>query len=860
MHVKKMNLEIENKIDSLLSQMTLEEKFDEIDPDIMAIDWSKISEPDRTYCMEHLKSRSGDAKTHNILQRYALEHTRLKIPFFIHEEALHGLFRPGCTIYPQQMLLAQTFEPQLAYEMGRGIAAEARARGIHETWNPVLDLARDPRWGRTEETFGEDTYLASEMGVQVVKGMQLDDLSRPDTVAAELKHFVGYGNPVGGLNCAPSAMGRHDIYQDAMPVFEKAFVEGKATNTMCSYNSIDGIPVVSDYDLLTETLRNKWHMPGFVRSDMLAIAMLHTAHYTAATKQEALEKATKAGVDVQLFDFSHEDFRRYYKELLENGKLSIEDLNCSVRRVLRVKYMLGLFENPFVDEKRQKEVTRCESHKHTALEIARKGICLLKNKNNLLPLSKELKNIAVIGPNADQAVLGDYTVELKDITPVTLLEEIKKKVSSDTKVTYAKGCNILSSEIKPIPKEWIVPTKLENHDFSAQPMGFTAQYFNNHDFSGSPALIRVDAQINFNWIFSKPDDCIDNNCFCVRWIGKMKVPKTFSGRIGLSSSDSMRLFIDGDLIIDGWGENDANQMAAFLFEAEKEYSIRVEFLNDCRGARVIFGYDDGEEDITRAVQLVKEADVAVVAMGDSNETSGENFDRTSLDLPGNQLALLKQLHATGTPIVLVLYTGRSISAVWEQENIPAILQAGFPGVLGARAAAEILFGEINPSGRLALSYPRTVGQLPCHYSRKPAGGKRYVEMDWNPLYPFGYGLSYTSFSYSNLTLSSTSIYSGETITVSFDITNTGNRYGEEVAQVYVNDCFSSVVKPIKELKAFQKVGLAPKETKTISLELGFEAMRTLTKDYKWIVESGEFEVIVGDNAMSELLKEKFVVR
>ena len=332
-----MNLEeIEAKIDTLLSEMTLEEKFDEIDPDIMAIDWSKIPEPDRSYCKEHLSSRSGDAKTHNILQQYALEHTRLKIPFFFHEEALHGLLRPGCTIYPQQMLLAQTFEPQLAYDMGRGIATEARARGIHETWNPVLDLARDPRFGRTEESFGEDTYLSSEMGVQVVKGMQLDDLSRPDTVAAELKHFVGYGNPVGGLNCAPSTMGRHDVYQDAMPVFEKAFVEGKATNTMCSYNSIDGIPVVSDPDLLTQMLRETWHMPGFVRCDMLAIAMLHTAHYTAATRQEALEKAVKAGVDVQLFDFSHEDFRKYYKELLEEKRLSMEDLDLSVRRVLRV--------------------------------------------------------------------------------------------------------------------------------------------------------------------------------------------------------------------------------------------------------------------------------------------------------------------------------------------------------------------------------------------------------------------------------------------------------------------------------------------------------------------------------------------
>lgn len=852
-----MNQEIEKKIDSLLTQMTLDEKFDEIDPDIMGIDWGKISEPDRSYCMEHLKNRTGDAKTYNILQRYAKEHTRLKIPFLIHEEALHGLLRPGCTIYPQQMLLGQTFEPKLAYEMGRGIATEARARGIHETWNPVLDLARDPRWGRTEETYGEDTYLSSEMGVQVVKGLQGDDLTRSDTVAAELKHYTGYGNPVGGLNCAPSTMGRHDVYAYAMPVFEKAFVDGKAINTMCSYNSIDGNPVVSDYDILTDTLRNKWGMPGFVRADMTAIIMQHTAHYTASTPKEALQKATRAGVDVQLHDYSHEDIRKYYRELLESGDLTMDDLDQSVRRILRVKFMLGLFENPFVDERLQEKVTRCESHRNTALEIARKGICLLKNEDNLLPLSKTLKKIAVIGPNADKAVLGDYAMNPEGFKAVTLLDGIKKAVSKETKVTYAKGCNILGSEIKPVPRWWM--NAKPYGEITAADYGFTAEYFNGNDFSGEPVLVRLDKQINFNWIFSKPDDLIDTNCFCVRWTGTMHVEKSFQGRIGLSSLDSMRLYIDEELIVDGWEDKDANQMVNFDFTAGKRYEVRVEFRNDARGVRVIFGYDHGEENIETALQLAKEANVVIVALGDSEETSGENFDRTDLNLPGKQLDFLKRVHATGTPVVLVIYTGRSVSAVWENENIPAILQAGFCGEMGGRAVSQILFGDINPSGRLTLSYPRTVGQIPCHYSRKPAGGRLYVEMDWNPLYPFGYGLTYTTFEYANLLLSSHKIKNGENVTIAFDITNTGERFGEEVVQVYVNDCFSSVVKPLKELKAFKKVALAPKETRRISFELGFEAMRTLNKEYQWVIENGAFEVIVGDNAMNELLKDSFIV-
>lgn len=857
MDYKDKNAPIEMRIDDLLSQMTLEEKFDELDPDIMNIDWDKIEESDRIYCQERLKSRSGDAKTHNTLQRYAKEHTRLQIPFLFHEEALHGLGRPGCTIYPQQMTLAQTFEPQLAYEMGRGIATEARSRGIHETWNPVLDLARDPRWGRTEETYGEDTYLSAQMGVQVVKGLQGETLNAPDTVAAELKHYTGYGNPIGGLNCAPTTMGRHDVYAYCMPVFEEAFVEGKATNTMCSYNSIDGIPVVSDYDILTETLRHKWNMPGFVRADMTAIIMQHTAHYTAATPQEALKKATKAGVDVQLHDYSHEDIRKYFCELIETGELTIEDIDQSVRRVLRVKFMLGLFENPFVDETLQPKVTRQESHINTALEIARKGICLLKNENNMLPLKKDIKKIAVVGPNGNKAVLGDYTTNPSGFEPVTLLDGIKQIVSPDTEVCYEKGCNILGSEIKPIPRWWI--NAIPNGDIVATDYGFTAEYFNGMDFSGEPVLTRLDKNIDFNWIYSKPDDVVDTNHFCVRWTGKMHVEKTFEGRIGLSSLDSMRLYINGELIVDGWEEKDANQMVDFVFEAGRRYDVKVEFRNDARGVRVIFGYDHGLETIDKAVELVKQSDVAIVALGDSEETSGENFDRTDLNLPGKQLDFLKAVHATGTPVVLVLQTGRSMSITWEDENIPAIIQGGFSGEKGGQAIAEVLFGDVNPSGRLTLSYPRSVGQIPCHYSRKPAGGRLYVEMDWNPLYPFGYGLSYTKFAYSNLKLSAKTIKPNQSVTVTFDVTNIGDCYGEEVAQVYVNDCFSSVVKPIKELKGFEKVKLNPGETKTVSIELGFKAMRTLNTSYEWVVEPGDFEVTVGDNASNVLLQDSFVV-
>ncbi len=322
----------------------------------------------------------------------------------------------------------------------------------------------------------------------------------------------------------------------------------------------------------------------------------------------------------------------------------------------------------------------------------------------------------------------------------------------------------------------------------------------------------------------------------------------------------MRLYIDGELIVDGWEGKDANQMVKFTLESGHAYDVKVEFRNDARGVRVIFGYDEGEETIDNAVKLARNADVAIVALGDSEETSGENFDRTTLDLPGKQLDFLKAIYETGTPVVLVLQTGRPASITWENDNIPAIIQAGFPGEKGGQAIAEVLFGDVNPSGKLTMSYPRTVGQIPCHYSRKSAGGRKYIEMDWNPLYPFGYGLSYTKFEYSNLKLSSHKIKPDETVTVTFDVKNIGDRKGEEVAQLYVNDCYSTVVKPIKELKGFKRVELEPNETKTITMELGFKELRTLMPDYNWVVEPGDFEVMVSDNADTVLLQDKFEVK
>ena len=366
---------------------------------------------------------------------------------------------------------------------------------------------------------------------------------------------------------------------------------------------------------------------------------------------------------------------------------------------------------------------------------------------------------------------------------------------------------------------------------------------------------RTDQIINFNWIFAPPHSDLNASCFSVAWTGTVTMPRTFDGCIGLSTQDSMRLYVDDELLIDGWGPGkNADQALDFHFEADRPYKVRIEFVNDGRGARVIFGYSEGREDIEAAAALAAESDVAILCLGDNEETSGENFDRTTLDLPGRQLALARAVWATGTPTVLVLQSGRPVSANWENDHLPAILEAWFPGEQGGAAVAETLFGDNAPGGRLPITFPRSVGQVPCHYARRPGGGKKYVEMDWMPLYPFGYGLSYTSFAYRDLTLSADTIRAGESVTVCVTVQNTGSRAGAAVPQLYVHDLVSSVVKPLRQLAGFARVELQPGESRTVRFTVGTRALRTLGADYVWRVEPGRFELELGDNAENILMK------
>lgn len=858
------DLPVEERLDDLLPRMTTEEKIMQTDQyfsgdfttqdengKVIAMDMQRFAELMHGNSVGSVQLRGMTAVQANTVQRYAVENTRLGIPFLFSEEALHGLFTNNATSFPQQIGLAATFDPALGREMGHAIASETRACGIHETYSPVMDLIRDPRYGRSEESYGEDTHLCAEFARETVRGMQGKSLKDPDAVAAEPKHYVGYGNPVGGLNCAPSTMGRHDVFSDCLPVFEAAFVDGKACDAMCSYNSIDSIPVSMDHEILTDVLRGQYGMPGFVRSDMTAVSRLYDWHFIAESPEEAIRLGLEAGVDLQLYDFPHDVWQNAIAHLIEEGKMKMSVLDTACRRVLRMKFLLGLFENPYTDENRAESVLRCPEHLAVAEKIAEKSIVLLKN-DGLLPLKKDLRRVAVIGPAADTVSYGDYTEYRGREGAVTVLDGIRAAVSPETEVVYARGCNFLGQALHPFN-----PGMLRDEDGG---FGLTGRYYNGPVPEGTPVQVRSDRTINFNWIFSLPNPELDANCFSAAWTGSIIMPHTMDGCIGLSTQDSMRLYVDDELLIDGWGKDkSADQALDFHFEAGRAYKIRIEFVNDGRGARVIFGYSAGRENFSAAVEAARKADVAILCMGDNEETSGENFDRTDLNLPGRQLELVQAVYATGTPVVLVLQSGRPVTANWENDHLPAILEAWFPGEQGGTAIARTLFGDAIPGGRLPITFPRSVGQIPCHYSRRPGGGKKYVEMDWMPLYPFGYGLTYTTFAYHDLKPDRAKIAPDESVTVSFTVENTGDFTGDAVPQLYVRDLFSSVVKPERQLAAFTRVTLAPGEKRCITLTVGPRQLRTLGADYVWRVEPGQFELQLGDNAENILLRTDLTV-
>ena len=857
-------LPIEERLDDLIGRMTLEELIMQTDQ-FGTNDATEGTGADRRFSMEKVRKNfrglsAGaigllSAEEGNQLQRYAVEQTRLGIPFLFNSEGVHGASQPNATIFPQQIGMASSFEPGLARKMGHAIAAESRASGTHEVWSPVMDLMRDPRFGRTEEAYGEDTFLASQFAREGVLGMQGDDLSAPDAVASELKHYAAYGSPVAGLNCAPCAMSRHEVFTDSLPVFEAAIKEAGAMNVMCSYTCVGHVPVSMDHELLTEVLRDQWGMRGFVRADMTAASRLYDWFYVADTEEDAIKMAMEAGLDMELHDFPHEVWQNGIRNLVESGRMDRKVVEQAARRVLRTKMLLGLFENPYTDENAAEKVVHCAEHQELAEHIARKTFVLLKNKDHMLPLRKDLQTVAVIGPSAEKAMFGDYCHHQNN--GVSFLDALREKYP-EMNILHEPGCSFMGNVVLGFPSDML-------RDEQGQP-GLTGRYYNSPSPGGEPILVRTDKRIDFNWTIFNPDGSLfpvdfGAEGFSVVWTGTLESPDSFDGFIGFGGEDSVRIYADGKLVLDCWGENRFNdRLVPFTYEAGKKYAVRIEFTNDQQGNDVRFGYRRSMEDFTAAVEAARKAQVAILCVGDNGQTSGENFDRVSLDLPGNQLDLVKAVYETGTPVVLLLQSGRPVSCTWEQKHLPAILQCWFPGEKGGYAMVDTLFGDNNPSGRLPITFPRHVGQVPCHYTRRPGGGRRYIDMGWTPLYPFGYGLSYTNFEFRGLKLSDEIIAPGESVTATVTVANVGDRAGVAVPQLYLRDWVSSTVKPLRYLCGFTRVELEPGEEKTVEITIGPKSMRTLDPNFVWSVEPGKFTVYLGENAEKMLFEQDFHVK
>ena len=669
------------------------------------------------------------AKAGNALQKYVMENTRLGIPMFLAEEAPHGHMAIGATVFPTGIGMAATWSPELVKEVGQVIAKEIRSQGGHISYGPVLDLTRDPRWSRVEETFGEDPVLSGILGASMVDGLGGGNLSQKYATIATLKHFLAYAVPEGGQNGNYASVGIRDLHQNFLPPFRKAIDSG-ALSVMTSYNSIDGIPCTSNHYLLTQLLRNEWKFCGFVVSDLYSIEGIHESHFVALTKENAAIQSVTAGVDVDLGGDAYTNLCH----AVQSGQIDKAVIDTAVCRVLRMKFEMGLFEHPYVDPKIAAKTVRRKEHIELARKIAQSSITLLKNENSILPLSKTINKVAVIGPNADNRynMLGDYTAPQEDSNVKTVLDGILTKLSP-SRVEYVRGCAIRDTTVNEIEQ---------------------------------------------------------------------------------------------------------------AIEAARRSEVVI----------VVVGGSSARDFKTS----YKETGAAVAEEGSvSDMECGEGFDRASLSLLGRQQELLESLQKTGKPLIVVYIEGRPLEKNWASEYADALLTAYYPGQEGGNAIADVLFGDYNPSGRLPISVPRSVGQIPVYYNKKAPRNHDYVEVSSSPLYSFGYGMSYTTFEYSALQVVQKSARCFE---VSFKVKNTGKYDGEEVSQLYMRDEYASVVQPMKQLKHFERFYLSKGEEKLIVFTLAAEDLSIINQALEQIVESGTFQVMIGSSSDDIRLEGSILVK
>lgn len=776
-------------------------------------------------------------------------------------EALHGVAFSGvATVFPQAIGLGATFDPQLVNRVATVISDEARAK-YHEAqrqrnynrfygltfWSPNINIFRDPRWGRGQETYGEDPYLTSRLGVAFVNGLQGDDPNYLKVVATP-KHYAVHSGPEPERHRFDAAATERDQRETYLPAFRATVMEARAASVMCAYNRTNGEPCCANTKLLGDTLRGDWGFNGYVVSDCGAIDDIYKRHNFLKTAEEASALAVKRGTDLECGDS--------YKALVnavKQGLISEAEIDRAVKRLFDARFRLGMFDPPEMVPYSKIPFSANDSpeHRQLALDAARKSIVLLKNENNTLPLRKNLKSIAVIGPNADeiQVLLGNYNGQPSRAT--TPLAGIRQRVSSQTKVLYALGTTLTEVSVVPVPASALRGPEGES--------GLKAEYFSNRELKGAPVLTRVDREVDFDWGMMNPVPGVPVDDFSARWTGKLVPPTTGKYRFGAIADDGVRVYLDGKLIAEDWTEHaPATVTGEVTLEAGKSYDIKMEYYESKIGAVAKLVWQPPvvkiEAPYAEAIRVAKEVDTVVLVLGLSPRLEGEEMnvsepgflggDRTDIKLPARQQGLLEAVAATGKPVVLVLLSGSALAVNWANERIPAIVQAWYPGEEGGTAIADVLFGDYNPAGRLPVTFYKSVDQLPA-FDNYQMDGRTYRFFKGEPLYPFGHGLSYTRFKYSGLTVSSPRVAPGEKVLVSAEVENSGTREGDEVVQLYVTDNDATVRVPIRSLAGVERVHLKPGERRVIKFTIDPRQLALITNDGRTVVEPGDFTITIG---------------
>ncbi len=871
---RNQQLPVALRVRDLLARMTLEEKFWQLfmipgDLDDPANDYShgvfglQISTtphagdsapPHDRADSTSRASASAIARAHaeriNAIQRYFVEQTRLGIPIIPFDEAVHGLMRNGATVFPQAIALAATWDTALVGRVAGAVARETRSRGIRQVLSPVLNIASDVRWGRVEETYGEDPVLASQMGRAFVAAFEHAG------VVATAKHFVANVGE-GGRDSYPIDYDRRVLEERFFPPFRAAITQAHARAVMSAYNSVGGIPATQNQALLTGVLRDEWGFDGIVISDAAATGGPTVLQHTETSTALATKHALEAGLDV-IFQSSYAQYRPYLAAF-RRGLIAESVIDTAVARVLRLKFELGLFEHPYVDPDSAAYWSGNASHRALALDAARASIVLLRNEHGALPLPRALRSIAVIGTDAVEARLGGYSGS--GIRPVSILDGLRSKLGAATTVHYAPGPGRITPEYVTIPAEQLASAV----DGQAQP-GLRGEYFDNPRLEGRPRVVRRDKQVDFHWTFNAPARGLDADWYSARWTGHVTVPAGGGGvhRIGVEGDDGYRLYVDDTLVVDDWRQESYGvRLADVALAPGTTHEVRLEFFHSSGNARIRLVWDAGVSHdwpaaIDSAVTIARRSGVAVVVVGIEE---GEFRDRGSLSLPGHQEELIQRVAATGTPVVVVLIGGSAITMSRWLAQVDAVIDAWYPGEEGGHAVADVLLGDYTPAGRLPITFPMAEGQLPLYYNHEPTGrDDDYVDLTGQPLFPFGFGLSYTTFDYSALAIEPASIPPDGTAVVRCRVRNNGARAGDEVVQLYLHQTVASVARPVMQLEGFRRVHLAPGDETEVRFTLSRAQLQMMDRHGRWVVEPGTFQVMIGASSKDIRLRGQLMVQ